>query len=72
MLGGHTYIRILFRVFPSYPSQEDEELYNKMKCLQWITPIQLGIKPSDINESFWKLAIKGTIYIYIYSLQQNR
>ncbi len=31
-----------------------------MKCLQWIKPENLDIKPEDRHEILWELAKKGT------------
>ena len=36
----------------------DEELYNKMKILDWITPDYLNIRPSNVNEYCWDSIIQ--------------
>ena len=36
----------------------DEELYNKMKMLDWITPEHLNIRASNVNEYCWNSIIQ--------------
>lgn len=45
-------------VFPTDPSNQDIDLYNKMRNLSWISPENLNIRTSNINMDAWKICIK--------------
>ena len=45
-------------IFPKEQSEKDLKLYNIMKELQWISPEDLSIRVSNINEDSWACCIR--------------